>query len=288
MSLRRVAPGRRSRAARFLIDAIQPPNDAYFVRVRPTSCAACAGAPGVWISTVSFALEFRASCSQPFEVAVVGTSGDTTCALPNTFRILRGPVAVTRRRRASASTTSRSPLGGRVPLLGDAYCGSPSRRTARRLHGRWNAAAPAVTTAACSPCVAWNYYPADTLDLCAALYPRQPDRLLGRRLLHLLVARRHPRAGSGAGGHQREAEPHPFCERRPVRARGARRRSRHHSRRRGTPDRGSRPHFARERRAHRAVGWPRRRGATTSGPAPTSRSCARTVSRDDAAHHRRE
>jgi hypothetical protein len=159
--------------ARFLIDAIQPPNDAYFVRVRPTSCAACAGAPGVWISTVSFALEFRASCSQPFEVAVVGTSGDTTCALPNTFRILRGPVAVTPPPSSLGINNFTVPLGGRVPLLGDAYlrltftqdgAGCTADGTRPRL----------VTTAACSLCVAWNYYPADTLDLCAALYPGNP------------------------------------------------------------------------------------------------------------------
>lgn len=157
----------------FLIDYLQPPGDAYYLRVSPSSCATCAGSPGVWISAVSIALEFRVPCSLPVEVAVVDTLVDTTCARPNTGRIIAGPWAGT----VSTGTTGihdfTLPLGQRVALLRDSY-----------LRVTFTADDPActadgtrprlVTTSSCRACQTWNYYPADTTDLCALLLPGTP------------------------------------------------------------------------------------------------------------------
>src|SRR5512143_155429 len=36
----------------YVVDYLQPPDDSYYLRVQPSSCATCAGGPGVWISSV--------------------------------------------------------------------------------------------------------------------------------------------------------------------------------------------------------------------------------------------
>ncbi len=163
------APG----PVRFLIDYLQPPDDAYYIRARPSSCAECAGAPGVWISSLTLTLEFRVACIQPFEVAVVGAMGDTACAPPHPERVLLGPVAFPPAVSPIGLNTYTFPFGHSVALLNDAYlrvtftgdgAGCSTDGTRPRL----------VTTSSCSLCVAWNYYPADTLDLCAALFPGNP------------------------------------------------------------------------------------------------------------------
>lgn len=154
----------------YLVDDIQPPDDSYYLRARPASCASCASNPGVWISTVNLALEFRVPCSQPVQVAVVGPVADTVCALPDDSHEFRGSVATQLTAATPGIHTFSVPLGGPVPLMKDSYlrvtftadgagCTDPGTRP--RL----------VTTAACSLCVAWNLYPADTTDLCDILFP---------------------------------------------------------------------------------------------------------------------
>ena len=158
---------------RFLIDYLQPPDDAYYVRARPTSCAACAGAPGVWISSVSMTLEFRTACGQPMEFAVVGTLGDTACAPPRPERVLLGPFAIPPTVSPLGINTYTVHFGHSLALLNDAYLrvtftgdglGCSADGTRPRL----------VTTSSCSLCVAWNYHAPDTLDLCGALFPGNP------------------------------------------------------------------------------------------------------------------
>lgn len=157
----------------FLIDYLQPPDDAYYLRVSPSSCATCAGAPGVWVSAVSLALEFRVPCSLPVEVAVVDTLADSTCARPNTGRIIAGPWSGTVSAGTAGIHDFTLSLGARVALLRDSY-----------LRITFTADDPActadgtrprlVTTSSCRACQTWNYYPADTTDLCALLLPGTP------------------------------------------------------------------------------------------------------------------
>lgn len=157
----------------YVIDYLQPPGDSYYLRVTPATCATCFGAPGVWISGVSIALEFRVPCSLPVEVAVVGMRGDSACAPPDAGRVLAGPWTGTIASGSIGIHDFTIPLGQRVPLLHDEYlritftgdgAGCSADGTRPRL----------VTTASCFPCASWNYYPADSADLCVLLLPGTP------------------------------------------------------------------------------------------------------------------
>lgn len=159
--------------AAYVIDYLQPPDDAYYLRVQPSTCAACAGKPGVWISGVRLKLEFRVACSQPAEVAVVSTLGDDACAPPDPPRVMRGPVAVTLTAPSPGTYEFSVPLEGPVALLKDTYlrvtftadgAGCAADGTRPRL----------VTTSSCFDCIAWNYYPDGTADLCQLLFPGTP------------------------------------------------------------------------------------------------------------------
>jgi hypothetical protein len=157
----------------YVIDYLQPPDDAYYLHVQPASCPTCGGKPGVWISSVNVKLEFRVPCSQPVVVSVVSMLGDTTCAPPDPPRVMRGPVAATLTAVAPGTFDFSVPLEGPVALLGDRYlrvmfpsdgAGCTADGTRPRL----------VTTASCFDCFAWNYFPADTSDLCQLLFPGTP------------------------------------------------------------------------------------------------------------------
>jgi hypothetical protein len=160
-------------AGAFLVDDLQPPNDHYFVRARPATCTGCASAPGVWVSAVNLQLEFRVPCSQPVEVAIVGPVVDTVCSQPDQSHLFRASTTQLLTAGTTGMHTFSVPLGGPVPLLKDSYlrvtftadgagCSAPGTRP--RL----------VTTSSCSLCVAWNYYPADTTDLCQIFFPGDP------------------------------------------------------------------------------------------------------------------
>ncbi len=157
----------------FVIDYLQPPDDAYFVAIDPTLCGGCSTAPGMWISSVKIALEFRVPCSLPVEVAVVAPVADTACAPPRPPITIGGPWP---------GTVSSSTVGIKDFTL---TLGHPCAVTRRAyLQVRFTGTNPActadgtrprlVTTSSCSPCVAWNYYPADTADMCALLLPGTP------------------------------------------------------------------------------------------------------------------
>ena len=159
--------------ATFLVDDLQPPDDAYFVRARPAHCANCTGKPGVWVSSVKITLEFRVPCSQPVEVAIVAPDVDTVCSPPDVSHLYRSSTTQLLTAVGTGVQTFSVSLGGPVPLLKDSYlrvkftqdgagCAAPGTRP--RL----------VTTSACSLCVAWNYYPADTTDLCRIFFPGDP------------------------------------------------------------------------------------------------------------------
>jgi len=157
----------------YLVDYLQPPDDAYYLRAQPSACAACDGKPGVWVSAVHVKLEYRVACTQPVSVAVVSTLGDTACAPPDPPRLMRGPVTWLLTAPSPGTYDFTLPLDGPVALLKDAYlrvtfiadgagCTAPGTRP--RL----------VTTSSCFDCVAWNYFPADTSDLCQLLFPGTP------------------------------------------------------------------------------------------------------------------
>lgn len=157
----------------YVVDYLQPPDDAYYLRVQPSSCGSCSGSPGVWVSAVHVKLEFRVPCSQPVEVSVVSTLGDTACAPPDPPRVMRGPVAATLTAPSPGTYDFSVPLEGPVALLADRYlrvtftadgAGCTAEGTRPRL----------VTTSSCVDCVAWNYFPADTADLCQLLFPGTP------------------------------------------------------------------------------------------------------------------
>jgi len=159
--------------AAFVVDYLQPPDDSYYLRVQPSGCAACTGKPGVWVSAVHVKLEFRVACSQPVEVSVVSTLGDTACAPPDPPRVMRGPVTATLTAPAPGTYDFSVPLEGPVALLKDTYlrvtftadgAGCTADGTRPRL----------VTTSSCLDCIAWNYFPADTADLCQLLFPGTP------------------------------------------------------------------------------------------------------------------
>jgi len=157
----------------YVVDYLQPPDDAYYLRVQPSGCATCTSSPGVWVSAVHIKLEFRVPCSQPVEVSVVPTLGDTACAPPDPPRIMRGPIATTLTAPSPGTYDFTVPLEGPVALLADRYlrvtftadgAGCTAEGTRPRL----------VTTSSCVDCVAWNYFPADTADLCQLLFPGTP------------------------------------------------------------------------------------------------------------------
>jgi len=157
----------------YVVDYLQPPDDAYYLRAQPSGCLTCETNPGVWVSAVHVKLEFRVPCSQPVEVSVVSTLGDTACAPPDPPRIMRGPVAATLTAPAPGTYDFTVPLEGPVALLADRYlrvtftadgAGCADAGTRPRL----------VTTSSCVDCVAWNYFPADTADLCQLLFPGTP------------------------------------------------------------------------------------------------------------------
>ena len=159
--------------AAYVIDYLQPPDDAYYLRVQPSACAACNTKPGVWVSSVHVKLEFRVPCSQPVEVSVVSTLGDTACAPPDPPRAMRGPVTATLTAPSPGTYDFNVPLEGPLALLKDSYlrvtftadgAGCTAQGTRPRL----------VTTSSCFDCVAWNYFPADTADLCQLLFPGTP------------------------------------------------------------------------------------------------------------------
>ena len=154
----------------FLIDYLQPPNDSYFMAINPAACAACSGAPGVWISSVKMALEFRVPCSLPVEVAVVAPVADTTCAPPRPPITIGGPWPGTVSAISPGIKDFTLTLGHPCAVTSGAYlqvtftgtnvsCNDPATRP--RL----------VTTSVCNLCAGWNFYPADTTDMCALLLP---------------------------------------------------------------------------------------------------------------------
>ena len=157
----------------YVVDYLQPPDDSYYLRVQPSACAACNTKPGVWVSSVHVKLEFRVPCSQPVEVSVVSTLGDTACAPPDPPRAMRGPVTATLTAPSPGTYDFNVPLEGPLALLKDSYLrvtftadgsGCTAQGTRPRL----------VTTSSCFDCVAWNYFPADTSDLCQLLFPGTP------------------------------------------------------------------------------------------------------------------
>jgi hypothetical protein len=157
----------------FLIDYLQPPNDSYFLAIDPASCSACSGKPGVWVSSVRIALEFRSWCSLPVEVAVVAPAVDTACAPPLPLIIIGGPWPGMVSPSFSGINDFTLTLGHPCPVTRHAFlqvkftgtsplCNDASTRP--RL----------VTTSSCNLCTAWNAYPADTADMCALLLPGSP------------------------------------------------------------------------------------------------------------------
>ena len=157
----------------YVVDYLQPPDDAYYLRVQASGCAACNSSPGVWVSAVHVKLEFRVPCSQPVEVSVVSMLGDTACAPPDPPRVMRGPVTAMLTAPLPGTYDFSVPLEGPVALLKDTYlrvtftadgAGCTADGTRPRL----------VTTSSCLDCFAWNYFPADTADLCQLLFPGTP------------------------------------------------------------------------------------------------------------------
>ncbi len=157
----------------FVIDYLQPPDDSYFMALQLNGCSACATLPGVWISSVKLALEFRVPCSLPVEVTVVTPVADTLCAPPRPPITIGGPWPGTVTATTSGIHDFTLSLGRPVAVTHDAYL--QVRFTGIGAGCNTDATRPRlVTTASCIPCVAWNYYPADTADMCALLLPGTP------------------------------------------------------------------------------------------------------------------
>lgn len=157
----------------FVIDYLQPPDDSYFMTIQLNGCSACATRPGVWISSVKLALDFRVPCSLPVEVAVVTPAADTACAPPRPPITVGGPWPGTVTATTSGVHDFTLSLGRPVAVTHDAYL--QVRFTGIGAGCNTDATRPRlVTTASCIPCVAWNYYPADTADMCALLLPGTP------------------------------------------------------------------------------------------------------------------
>ena len=157
----------------FVIDYLQPPDDSYFMALTLSGCSACAARPGVWISTVKIALDFRVPCTLPVEVAVVTPVADTACSPPRPPITIGGPWPGNVSATTSGIHDFTLSLGRPVAVTHDAYL--QVRFTGIGAGCNTDATRPRlVTTASCDPCVAWNYYPADTADMCALLLPGTP------------------------------------------------------------------------------------------------------------------
>jgi hypothetical protein len=157
----------------FLLDYLQPPNDSYFLAIDPATCGACSGKPGVWISSVKIALEFRVWCSLPVEVAVVAPVADTACAPPRPPITIGGPWPGTLSPSAPGITDFTLTLGHPCAVTRRAYL--QIKFTGTNVLCNDAATRPRlVTTSVCNLCTAWNFYPADTADMCALLLPGNP------------------------------------------------------------------------------------------------------------------
>lgn len=157
----------------YLIDYLQPPNDAYYLAIDPAACGTCSGAPGVWISAVRFALEFRASCALPVEVAVVEPVANTSCSPPRPPITIGGPWPGTIIPSFSGINNFTLTLGHPCAVTRRAFL--QVKFTAVNLACNDSATRPRlVTTSSCNLCTAWNFFPADTADMCALLLPGTP------------------------------------------------------------------------------------------------------------------
>lgn len=157
----------------WLLDYLQPPADAYYLRVQPSDCNACALTPGEWVSKVHVTLEFRAACSLPVEVAVVGALPGPGCRTPDDVRVLSGPWPGSLVAAAPGTYDFTLALSHPAAVRDSSYlritflaegAGCDGDGTRPRL----------VTSSSCTNCSIFNYYPADSADLCELLVPGAP------------------------------------------------------------------------------------------------------------------
>lgn len=157
----------------FSVDYVLPPNDAYFLRVRPLRCAGCPDSVGIWTSTLEITLDFPVPCSMPVALGLVAALGDSACAPPdpshpmctsdttNLVAATAGIHTFTRTLVQPCAVTKNAYL--RLIFLAEgAGCAGDGLRP------RF------VTTASCTLCVAYNYYASDSADLCALQLPGLP------------------------------------------------------------------------------------------------------------------
>jgi len=158
--------------ATWSVDYLLPPNDAYFVKLRPRRCAGCPDSFGVWVSAVHVTLDFPAPCSVPVEVSISQALGDSACAPPWPTYPRCPPVTTTLVASTTGIQSFTIPLSSPCALPLEAFAQvtfvSDGAGCANELRPRL------VTTASCTLCVAYNYYPQDSTDLCEALLPGIP------------------------------------------------------------------------------------------------------------------
>lgn len=159
--------------AAFSVDYLLPPNDAYYLRVRPTRCSGCIDSAGVWISSIQLTLDFPVACAMPVSFGLVRPKGDSLCAPPDPAALIRGPLGTNLIAATPGVHAFTLPLGQPTAIGLDTYLRIvfPSEGAGCAGDGM---RPRFVTTSSCTLCVAWNYYPSDSADMCALQLPGLP------------------------------------------------------------------------------------------------------------------
>jgi len=154
----------------FSVNYIVPPGDAYYVLLAAGSCGTCLPPDTSLASTVHIALQFPSACSQPVAVSVVGTSGPSSCQVPDPAQVLCQEIQYDLVPGTPGTYDFAIPLPAACPLTADAFLrvsfvsdgvGCATLETRPRL----------LTTGVCSNCQNYNIYPGGNADLCALNFP---------------------------------------------------------------------------------------------------------------------
>lgn len=90
-------------------------------RIPRSSCAACAPAQALEVESVSVRVRWLYACSAQAEVLVVAAKGDPACPVPDTSRVLCGPVTSTIAGSGPGGVVHTLPLPGGCCVSEDAF-----------------------------------------------------------------------------------------------------------------------------------------------------------------------
>jgi len=154
------------------VDYLLPPDDEYLTLIDPTTCFACPNG-SMAINAAHVALQFRATCSQPVTVSIVGAIDQNGCMVPDLDNVLCGPIGYNLNPGATGAFLFNLPIPQGCCITGKAFLSinfiAPgvgcATSTTRPL---------LLTTDECQPCASWNDWAGGTDELCDVGFPGNP------------------------------------------------------------------------------------------------------------------